>query len=44
MMAFSFIMIAGIETCACVAVFQEFISWERKVDIFVCLTFYNLTF
>ena len=29
-MTFSFIMIAGIETCICVAVFQKFISRERK--------------
>ena len=36
MMAFLFIMIAGIETCICVAVFQKFISRERKIDIFVC--------
>jgi len=44
MMAFSFVMIAGIETYACVAVFQKFISQERKTVIFVCLTFLNLKY
>lgn len=44
MMAFSFIMIAGIETYAYVAVFQKFISRERNADIFVCLTFHNLKY
>jgi hypothetical protein len=44
MMAFSFIMIAGIETCTCVAVFQKFISRGGKADIFVCLTFHNLKY